>query len=183
MQSRHRHCSVFGHHMYVRLRPHTALINNIMCIKFNYYKRTRCSSRDNTTPVPHTFIERSSMQNRHCHCSVVYKDGITTSYCIEHQWHLQFLKLSHSNTNKHTFCSSRARQHDTHSIHSTNKDQRRPVINCHCTSCIREWDASSYTASITNNTTQFKRTQNTTHTNKRTYCSPRANTTPVVYMH
>ena len=84
-QSRHRHCSVFGHHMYVRLRPHTALINNIMCIKVNYYKRTRCSSRDNATSVPHTFIERSSMQNRHCHCSVVYKDGITTSYCIEHQ--------------------------------------------------------------------------------------------------
>ena len=106
------------------------VINNLTCVKFTQYKRTRCSSRDNTTPVPHTFIERSSMQNRHCHCSVVYQDEITTSYCIEHQCHLQF--QANTQQYKRTACSSRARQHDTHFIHSTNEDQPTQTRHRHC---------------------------------------------------
>ena len=116
------------------------------------------------------------MQNRHCRCSVVYKNEITTSYCII------TASISQADTQqyKHTFCSSRERQHDNHSIHSTKKDQCRTIIAI--VHSVYEGEmTTSFTAPITNNTTQFKHIQNMT--NKRTYCSPRANATPVPYMY
>ena len=71
-QSRHRHCSVFGHHMVkVKSRPHTALKTTdafkFKRIRRQQYKRTACLFRVNTPPV---FDERRSKQSRHCHCSV-----------------------------------------------------------------------------------------------------------------
>ena len=92
------------------------------------------------------------------------------------------LKLTRSNTNVRSVHPGRANttQYNSHCIHSTNEDQRRPVIAI--VHSVYEGEiTTSYTASITNNTTQFKRIQSTT--NKRTYCSPRANTTPVPCIH
>ena len=65
MRSRHRHCDVFGQRMMVRLRPHTAS-NTHDATQFKQHKRTRCSSRGNTTP----FNKRRSSQSHHRHCNV-----------------------------------------------------------------------------------------------------------------
>ena len=51
------------------------------------------------------------------------KSEITILYCIKHQYHV----LNLSNIDVRTVCPGPTR-HDTHSIHSANKDQRRAVI-------------------------------------------------------
>ena len=69
MRSRHRHCNVFAQRMMVRLlRPHTESSTH-NAAQFKQHKRTRCSSRDNTTPFD-TCNKRRSTQSHHRHCNV-----------------------------------------------------------------------------------------------------------------
>ena len=118
MRSRHRHCNVFGQRMMVRLRPHTAS-NTHNAAQFKQHKRTRCSSRDNTTPLD-TFNKRRSTQSHHRHCNV-----------FGQRMRVRLRRHTASNTNntaqfkqyERTSCLFRAAQHDTRPTYSTNGDQ------------------------------------------------------------
>ena len=142
MRSRHRHCNVFAQRMMVRLlRPHTESSTH-NAAQFKQHKRTRCSSRDNTTPFD-TFNKRRSTQSHHCHCNV-----------FGQRMRVRLRPHTASNTNntaqfkqyERTSCLFRAAQHDTRPTYSTNGDQ-----------CARiRVRLRLHTASITNNMCQIQ---------------------------
>ena len=163
MRSRHRHCNVFEQRMMmVTLRPHTASNTTHNIAQFKQHKRTRCSSRDNTTPFD-TFNNRRFMQSHHHHCNVFGQ-------------RMRVRLRLHTASNTDNTAQFKQYGRDVRAVCSEPPNTtfvlhiQRTEINA----CASEWDCDLilHRSPITCVKTSNIRT-------KRTYCSIRANTTPI----